>query len=167
MFAWFCGGLIVWGLTVIMLGMGSALKFQDFRSAAHSRQSVLLGVAAQFFDYVFSGLGGQRLRLRKECLSRRKQTRRKDRRQERRRSEFDEAGIAAEFNSRTTKWKGDCWTKIGLSARIFCFGGCLLGVEERSQQVSLPAKICFLDLPNLCGFVHTPVFFWWSRAIRF
>ena len=56
-------------------GMEITLKFQDFRSAVHSLQLVFVRRGRSVFDYVFSGLVGQRLKLRKVCFSRRKQTR--------------------------------------------------------------------------------------------
>lgn len=56
-------------------GMEITLKFRDFRTAVHSLQLVFARRGRSVFDYVFSGLGGQRLRLRKVYLSRRKQTR--------------------------------------------------------------------------------------------
>lgn len=48
LFTWFSGSLIVWGLAVIMLGMGLTLTFDDFRAVARMPRAVLAGVAAQF-----------------------------------------------------------------------------------------------------------------------
>jgi BASS family bile acid:Na+ symporter len=47
-FTWFAGDLIVWGLAVIMLGMGITLGVDDFRGVLRSPKPILLGVAAQF-----------------------------------------------------------------------------------------------------------------------
>lgn len=45
---WFRGPLVVWGLAVIMLGMGITLSLDDFRRAARMPRAVGLGVASQF-----------------------------------------------------------------------------------------------------------------------
>lgn len=47
-FTWFSGRLIVWGLALIMLGMGITLTGAEFREALRRPRAVLLGVAAQF-----------------------------------------------------------------------------------------------------------------------
>jgi BASS family bile acid:Na+ symporter len=47
-FTWFAGDLIVWGLAVIMLGMGITLGVDDFRRVLETPRPILLGVAAQF-----------------------------------------------------------------------------------------------------------------------
>jgi BASS family bile acid:Na+ symporter len=47
-FTWFAGDLIVWGLAVIMLGMGITLGVDDFRGALRTPKPILLGVVAQF-----------------------------------------------------------------------------------------------------------------------
>jgi BASS family bile acid:Na+ symporter len=47
-FTWFSGPLIVWGLAVIMLGMGITLTAGEFRAVLAAPGPVLLGVAAQF-----------------------------------------------------------------------------------------------------------------------
>lgn len=47
-FTWFSGRLIVWGLAVIMLGMGLTLSAAEFRAVFEQPRSVGLGVAAQF-----------------------------------------------------------------------------------------------------------------------
>lgn len=54
-FTWFKGDLIVWGLAVIMLGMGITLNFSDFRAVAKAPYPVLLGVGAQFLIMPFLG----------------------------------------------------------------------------------------------------------------
>ncbi len=48
LFAWFSGSLIVWGLAIIMLGMGITLTLDDFRAVARMPRAVLAGVVAQF-----------------------------------------------------------------------------------------------------------------------
>jgi len=45
---WFRGPFIVWGLAVIMLGMGITLSLDDFRRAARMPRAVGAGVAAQY-----------------------------------------------------------------------------------------------------------------------
>jgi BASS family bile acid:Na+ symporter len=47
-FTWFRGPAIVWGLAVIMLGMGVTLSVDDFRGALRMPGLVALGFAAQF-----------------------------------------------------------------------------------------------------------------------
>lgn len=48
LFAWFSGSLIVWGLAVIMLGMGLTLSLDDFRRVGTMPGAVVAGVAAQY-----------------------------------------------------------------------------------------------------------------------
>lgn len=48
LFTWFSGPWIVWGLAVIMLGMGITLRFADFREVVQVPRPIALGVAAQF-----------------------------------------------------------------------------------------------------------------------
>ncbi|MFN2375126.1 MAG: bile acid:sodium symporter family protein, partial [Candidatus Binatia bacterium] len=48
LFAWFSGNWIVWGLAVIMLGMGLTLSLDDFRAVADVPGAVMAGVAAQY-----------------------------------------------------------------------------------------------------------------------
>ena len=43
-FIWFSGPFIVWGLAVIMLGMGLTLRFEDFRDVLQMPRPILLGV---------------------------------------------------------------------------------------------------------------------------
>lgn len=47
-FTWFTGPWIVWGLAVIMLGMGLTLTIDDFRTVGRMPKAVALGFAAQF-----------------------------------------------------------------------------------------------------------------------
>lgn len=47
-FTWFDSQMIVWGLAVIMIGMGITLTFDDFRRVAQLPRAVMIGVAAQF-----------------------------------------------------------------------------------------------------------------------
>src|SRR5438128_1860412 len=48
LFAWFSGSFIVWGLAVIMLGMGLTLTINDFRRVGDMPGAVVAGVAAQY-----------------------------------------------------------------------------------------------------------------------
>ncbi|WAK02492.1 bile acid:sodium symporter family protein [Methylobacter sp. YRD-M1] len=47
-FTWLRGSMIVWGLAMIMIGMGITLSFDDFRRVTRTPRPVLIGVAAQF-----------------------------------------------------------------------------------------------------------------------
>ncbi|MEM6532305.1 MAG: bile acid:sodium symporter family protein [Myxococcota bacterium] len=47
-FAWFDGNLIVWGLGLIMLGMGITLSVDDFRRVLTLPTALVAGLAAQF-----------------------------------------------------------------------------------------------------------------------
>ncbi len=47
-FTWFKGQAIVWGLAVIMLGMGLTLSLEDFRSVARMPKVAALGFLAQY-----------------------------------------------------------------------------------------------------------------------
>jgi BASS family bile acid:Na+ symporter len=47
-FTWFRGPLIVWGLGLIMLGMGLTLRFEDFRRTFQMPRAILVGLVAQF-----------------------------------------------------------------------------------------------------------------------
>jgi BASS family bile acid:Na+ symporter len=47
-FTWFSGPYIVWGLGIIMLGMGITLSIDDFRRVMKMPKSVGMGLAAQF-----------------------------------------------------------------------------------------------------------------------
>ena len=48
LFAWFSGPWIVWGLAVVMLGMGLTLDMADFRAVARLPGAVALGFATQY-----------------------------------------------------------------------------------------------------------------------
>ena len=48
LFTWFAGPWIVWGLAVIMLGMGITLRFSDFREVLRLPRPIALGFLAQF-----------------------------------------------------------------------------------------------------------------------
>jgi len=54
-FTWFSGPWIVWGLAVIMLGMGLTLTFDDFRSVGRMPKAVLLGFVGQYTIMPFLG----------------------------------------------------------------------------------------------------------------
>ncbi len=56
-FTWFSGPWIVWGLAVIMLGMGVTLTFDDFRRVLVMPRPVALGFGAQFLVMPFLGAG--------------------------------------------------------------------------------------------------------------
>jgi BASS family bile acid:Na+ symporter len=47
-FTWFTGPAIVWGLAVIMLGMGLTLTVDDFRAIGRMPRAVAIGFAAQY-----------------------------------------------------------------------------------------------------------------------
>jgi BASS family bile acid:Na+ symporter len=47
-FTWFTGPMIVWGLAIIMIGMGITLSFDDFRRVARMPRQVAIGVIAHF-----------------------------------------------------------------------------------------------------------------------
>jgi BASS family bile acid:Na+ symporter len=47
-FTWFTGPAIVWGLAVIMLGMGLTLTVDDFRAIGRMPRAVAVGFAAQY-----------------------------------------------------------------------------------------------------------------------
>jgi BASS family bile acid:Na+ symporter len=54
-FIWFRGPAIVWGLSVIMLGMGITLSFEDFRRVLQAPRAIALGFAAHYFIMPFLG----------------------------------------------------------------------------------------------------------------
>lgn len=63
-FTWFRGPLIVWGLGIIMLGMGLTLTFEDFKQVLKLPKAGVIGVACQFGIMPFLGWGiGKALRL--------------------------------------------------------------------------------------------------------
>lgn len=55
LFTWFSGPFIVWGLAVIMLGMGVTLSLDDFRAVARLPKAVGAGFLAQFTIMPFLG----------------------------------------------------------------------------------------------------------------
>jgi BASS family bile acid:Na+ symporter len=55
LFTWFRGPAIVWGLAVIMLGMGITMSVEDFRRALARRRAIALGFAAQYGIMPFLG----------------------------------------------------------------------------------------------------------------
>ena len=63
-FTWFNGPWIVWGLGVIMLGMGLTLTFEDFRGILTMPKAGFIGIALQFGVMPLLGWGiGVLLRL--------------------------------------------------------------------------------------------------------
>jgi BASS family bile acid:Na+ symporter len=54
-FVWFRGPLIVWGLAVIMLGMGITLSVDDFRRVLVMPRAVAAGFIAQYSIMPFLG----------------------------------------------------------------------------------------------------------------
>ncbi|MGB0580091.1 MAG: bile acid:sodium symporter family protein [Limisphaerales bacterium] len=54
-FTWFDKPKIIWGLGVIMLGMGVTLKFEDFAKVAKMPLPILTGFAAQYLIMPFLG----------------------------------------------------------------------------------------------------------------
>ena len=56
-FTWFSGPFIVWGLAVIMLGMGMTLSVDDFRRVAKMPKAVGIGFAAQYTIMPLMGWG--------------------------------------------------------------------------------------------------------------
>ncbi len=58
---WFRGPLIVWGLAVIMLGMGITLSIDDFRRAGRMPKAVATGLCAQYL--IMPALGWSLARL--------------------------------------------------------------------------------------------------------
>jgi predicted Na+-dependent transporter len=48
LFTWFSGPFIVWGLAIIMLGMGVTLSIDDFKSVAKMPKAVAAGFIAQY-----------------------------------------------------------------------------------------------------------------------
>src|SRR6266487_744739 len=55
LFTWFSGPAIVWGLAVIMLGMGVTLSVDDFRRVLSMPRAVAVGFAAQYLIMPFLG----------------------------------------------------------------------------------------------------------------
>ncbi|MCI0541912.1 MAG: bile acid:sodium symporter family protein, partial [Verrucomicrobiales bacterium] len=54
-FTWFSGPAIVWGLAVIMLGMGITLTVDDFKGVLKMPRAVAMGFAAQYMIMPFLG----------------------------------------------------------------------------------------------------------------
>jgi len=57
LFSWFAGPFIVWGLAVIMLGMGITLGVDDFRAVLRMPGAIAAGFAAQYTIMPFLGWG--------------------------------------------------------------------------------------------------------------
>lgn len=57
LFTWFAGPWIVWGLALIMLGMGITLSLDDFREVVRMPRAVATGIAAQYCIMPFLGWG--------------------------------------------------------------------------------------------------------------
>ncbi len=57
LFAWFTRPMIVWGLAVIMLGMGVTLSVQDFTKVLTMPRAILVGFAAQYTIMPFLAYG--------------------------------------------------------------------------------------------------------------
>jgi BASS family bile acid:Na+ symporter len=55
LFTWFKGPAIVWGLGVIMLGMGLTLSVDDFRQVFREPQKILAGFVAQYLLMPLAG----------------------------------------------------------------------------------------------------------------
>lgn len=55
LFTWFKGNLIVWGLAVIMLGMGITLDVSDFKKVLKMPKAILAGFIAQYSIMPFLG----------------------------------------------------------------------------------------------------------------
>jgi len=60
-FSWFNNDFIVWGLAVIMLGMGITLSFDDFRNVLTMPRTIAAGFIAQYLIMPFLGWGIARL----------------------------------------------------------------------------------------------------------
>ena len=54
-FTWFRGQGIVWGLAIIMLGMGITLSVDDFKNVLKMPRAVAMGFAAQYLIMPFLG----------------------------------------------------------------------------------------------------------------
>ena len=55
LFIWFTGPYIVWGLAVVMVGMGVTLSFGDFKAVMKMPKAVAVGLLAQFTIMPFLG----------------------------------------------------------------------------------------------------------------
>jgi BASS family bile acid:Na+ symporter len=60
-FTWFHGPFIVWGLALVMLGMGLTLSVEDFRAVLRMPRAVATGFAAQFTLMPLLGWGVAKL----------------------------------------------------------------------------------------------------------
>ena len=56
-FTWFSGPFIVWGLAIIMLGMGMTLSLEDFRRVGKMPRAIGIGFAAQYTIMPLMGWG--------------------------------------------------------------------------------------------------------------
>ncbi len=61
LFTWFSGPWIVWGLAVVMLGMGLTLSIEDFAAVLRMPRAVALGFAAQYTIMPLLGWGVAKL----------------------------------------------------------------------------------------------------------
>jgi bile acid:Na+ symporter, BASS family len=61
LFTWFSGPWIVWGLAIIMLGMGLTLSLADFKNVMTMPRAILVGFCAQYTIMPFLGWGIARL----------------------------------------------------------------------------------------------------------
>src|SRR5690349_2972018 len=61
LFIWFHGQAIVWGLAVIMLGMGITLSVDDFKRVLKMPRTVALGFVAHYFIMPLLGWSTARL----------------------------------------------------------------------------------------------------------
>jgi bile acid:Na+ symporter, BASS family len=57
LFTWFSGPYIVWGLAIIMLGMGVTLSLGDFKAVLKMPKAVAVGFVAQYTIMPFLGWG--------------------------------------------------------------------------------------------------------------
>jgi bile acid:Na+ symporter, BASS family len=57
LFAWFDSSFIVWGLAIVMLGMGITLSFDDFRNVLTMPRTIAAGFIAQYLIMPFLGWG--------------------------------------------------------------------------------------------------------------
>jgi BASS family bile acid:Na+ symporter len=55
LFTWFTGQAIVWGLAIIMLGMGITLSVEDFKAVLKMPRAIAVGYAAQYTIMPFLG----------------------------------------------------------------------------------------------------------------
>src|SRR5262245_4402083 len=55
LFTWFDSTMIVWGLAIVMLGMGVTLSVDDFRKVAKMPRATAVGFVAQYSIMPFLG----------------------------------------------------------------------------------------------------------------